>query len=74
MTSSHDHQIQSMLQKDPDSRPTAEEIQVIKLPQVYIVNMAAVWLLRQQLLERYEPAEEDTTAATHAKCVICILC
>ncbi|XP_065886059.1 serine/threonine-protein kinase Nek8-like, partial [Dysidea avara] len=46
--------IQSMLQKEPDNRPTAEEIQVIRLP---------------QLLERYiqEEGEEDTTAATHAK-------
>ena len=36
--------------------------------------MATTWLLWQQLLERYiqEPGEEDTAAATHAKCVMCV--
>ena len=69
------HQTQIMLQKEPDDRPTAEYIQVTKLPQVrvcqYSCHVVTMTTYYTQLMERYmqDEGEEDTTAATHAKCV-----
>ena len=68
------HQTQIMLQKEPDDRPTAEYIQVTKLPQVRVCQYSChvvTMTTYTQLMERYmqDEGEEDTTAATHAKCV-----
>ena len=69
------HQTQIMLQKEPDDRPTAEYIQVTKLPQVrvcqYSCHVVTMTTYYTQLMERYmqDEGEEDTTAATHAKYV-----
>ena len=62
-----------MLQKEPDDRPTAEDILVTKLPQVRVsqhgCRMVTMTTHDIQLMERYIPddGEEDTAAATHAK-------